>query len=138
MAGGVADYNQAAMVTLVAGTTLARQLSAAGSTALSQIEWDRLKQAAAADRYFIIVSAYDFADSLKGQRTLLWRARLSTERHGVSLDDVLPALVAAGAPVFGRESGPRFDPVALKPGTVKLAPLEIKETEPVPAQRAGK
>jgi hypothetical protein len=129
MASGTADYNQSAMVTLVAGSALTAQLSAAGSAAMSQIEWDKLKNAVAEDRYFIIVSAYDFAASLKGEQKLLWRARMSTERQGVWMDDVLSALVAAGAPVFGRKTGPEFTTVPITRGTVRLGPLEIKDSD---------
>jgi hypothetical protein len=129
MASGTADYNQAEMITLVTGSALSARLAAAGSATMSQIDWDKIKNAVAEDRYFIIVSAYDFAASLKGEQKLLWRARMSTERQGVWMDDVLSALVVAGAPKFGRKTGPELTTVPISRGTVKLGPLEIKNYE---------
>lgn len=134
MASGSADYNQGEMVTLVAGAALAAQMATAGSTGVSQIDWDKLKNAVSEDRYFIIVSAYDFASSLKGEQKLLWRARMSTERQGVWMNDVLSALVTAGAPVFGRKTGPEFTSVPITRGTVKLGPLEIKDGDVRPTE----
>jgi len=134
LATGTADFNQAEMVTLVAGSALAAQLAAAGSTGLSQIEWDKIRNAATEDRYFIIVSAFDFAASLKGEQRLLWRARMSTERQGVWMSDVLAALVTVGAPKFGRETGPAFADIPITRGTVKLGPMEIKNADVHPAE----
>ncbi len=53
------------------------------------------------DRYFVIVSAYDYADFTRGQQSLLWRVRLSTPAARSSLKEALPTLVTGGAPFFG-------------------------------------
>jgi hypothetical protein len=129
LATGTADYNQAKMVTLVAGAGAAAQLATGGSAGMLQSDWDMLREAVTEDRYFIIVSAFDFAASLKGEQKLLWRARMSTQRHGVWMDDVLPALVTVGAPVFGRKTIPTFTTVPITRGTVKLGPMEIKNVD---------
>jgi hypothetical protein len=60
-------------------------------------------------RYYLMVSALDFKAALKKQYVVLWTARVSTELTGHTLDEVLPSLIAAGAPMFGRDTdGPAF------------------------------
>jgi len=58
---------------------------------------------AADDRYFVIVSAYDFASVARGDAKLLWRVKLSTRSPGVALADAVPTLLQGGAPFFGRD-----------------------------------
>jgi len=54
------------------------------------------------DRYFVIVSAYDFAALTRRETKLLWRLRVSTRSPGESMSEALPAMLSAGAPYFGR------------------------------------
>jgi len=54
------------------------------------------------DRYFVIVSAYDFASVARGDAQLLWRTKMSTRSPGVALADAVPTLLQGGAPFFGR------------------------------------
>lgn len=54
------------------------------------------------DRYFVIVSAYDFAALTRREATLVWRVKVSTRGPGVAMADALPALLSAGGPYFGR------------------------------------
>jgi hypothetical protein len=54
------------------------------------------------DRYFVIVSAYDFAALTRRETKLLWRVRVSTRSPGESMAEALPALLSGGAPYFGR------------------------------------
>jgi hypothetical protein len=121
--------NQNEMVSLVAGSALHREAS------FSQVDWQKLTEAVAEDRYYIIVSAYDYAASLKGEQELLWRTRMSTPRQGVWMNDVIAPLVLAGAPLFGRQTdGPTWLSFSVREGTVTLAPLEIKGTLPTPSE----
>ena len=115
-----ADFNANDMVTLVAGSTLARQPT------LSQADWDKLSAAVGEGRYFIIVSAYDFAASVKGEQKLLWCTRMSTARQGVWMSDVVPALVATGASLFGRQTDvPTWKSYAVREGRVDLGELKV-------------
>ncbi len=93
----VADFNAREMTTLVAGDALARGVQ------FTDEETKTLRDAAAEGRYFIIVSAYAFDPDPKSVKKLLWRARMSTERQGVDMDDVVAALVSGGASIFGRD-----------------------------------
>lgn len=54
---------------------------------------------------FVIVSAYDFVDLTRNEKTLLWRVGLSAEHE--NLREALPALVETGAPYFGRDISKR-------------------------------
>ena len=49
-----------------------------------------------------MVSALDFRAAQHHQSVLLWRAHVSVNYWGHYLDESLPALIAAGAPQFGR------------------------------------
>jgi hypothetical protein len=67
-------------------------------------------------RYFIIIAAYDALDWFRhyddwkhhrnpGDKSrVLWEEHMSTEMAGRDFADVLPALIAVGAPRFGRET----------------------------------
>lgn len=93
---------------------------------------DDIKAATRDDRYFIVVMAFDFAAATKHQKQLLWMAKMSTPSHGTDLAAVIPALVASGAPAFGRDTQPDVIDSSdlMKEGTVKIAPLEVKGTVP--------
>jgi hypothetical protein len=54
------------------------------------------------ERYFVVVSAYDFAALNHGEARLLWRTKMSTRAAGVAMVDALPALLSGGGPYFGR------------------------------------
>lgn len=119
-----ADFNQSEMITLVAGSALRRQAF------FSQADWDRLGAAVGEGRYFIIVSAYDFAASLKGEQTLLWCTRMSTARQGVWMTDVVPALVATGASLFGRQTdAPDWKQYPVREGRVEMGELEVLDSD---------
>ncbi len=61
------------------------------------------------DRYFVIVSAYDYAALDKSQRVLLWQTRISSRATGPSMQEILPSLIAAGSDYFGRNSDTAID-----------------------------
>ena len=121
--------NQRDMVSIVAGSAIQRQAH------FTEADWQKLNEAFAEDRYYIIVSAYDFAASLKGEHVLLWRTRMSTPRQGVWMRDIVPALVAGGSALFGRETDvPEWREFRVRDGTIKLGPLEIKDGDVRPEE----
>ncbi len=66
-------------------------------------------QLARGDRYFVIVSAYDYPALDKNQAVLLWRTRISSRASGPSMRETLPALIAAGQGYFGRNADSSVD-----------------------------
>jgi len=90
-------WNQREMLALVAGNTLKN---------IGVFDFKRadVLQAARDERYFVVVSAYDFAAAKEKKKKLLWQAKLSTPSNGVSLAEVLPSIISAGGPHFGRET----------------------------------
>lgn len=116
------DLNQNEMVTLVAGGAMKRQVT------FSEGEWNRLREAVAEGRYYLIVSAYDFAASIKGEQVLLWRARMSSPRQGLWMDDVVPALVTSGALVVGRDlDRPQFMLNRVRDARVEIGAATVVE-----------
>lgn len=119
---GSTDFNQAQRIALVAGSAVKRQ------TQFAPGDWEKLGEAIDDDRYFIIVSAYDFAASITGEQKLLWRTRMSVPRQGIWMNDALPGLIAAGAPLFGRQTEvPTWTPQPLREG--RATPGELKVVE---------
>jgi hypothetical protein len=53
-------------------------------------------------RYFVIVSAYEYQGLLRHESHLLWRVKLSAQDKEGSMDQVIPSLLAGGAPYFGK------------------------------------
>jgi hypothetical protein len=90
-------WNQREMLALVAGNTL-NNVNPFG------FQRNDILQNARDDRYFVIVSAYDFAAAKEKKKKLLWQAKMSTPSNRVSLAEVIPGLIAAGGPHFGRET----------------------------------
>jgi hypothetical protein len=93
---------------------------------------DELHEAAHHPRYFLMVSALDFNQAAKHNPVLLWCARVGTELVGRDLGDVLPALVSAGAPLFGEDMGSaRFmDVKAVPMGHVHVGTPVLKPDYP--------
>ncbi len=92
----------------------------------------QIAQAAGENRYFVVLSAYDFAAITHQERKLVWRAMMSLASAGTDLAESLPALVKAGAPFFGRESGlPQHIAESLvPPGKVEIGPAKVEEYLP--------
>lgn len=126
------NLNQRQMLALVAGSALTRQAF------FSEADWQKLNAAVAEDRYYLIVSALDFAASLKGEQVLLWRTRMSTPRQGVWMQDVVPALVTAGTPLFGRQSDvPTWQEFRVREGRVEMGDIKVIDADvKVPAEEA--
>jgi hypothetical protein len=82
-----------------------------------------------ADRYFVLLKAYDFQVARKEKRLkLLWETRFSIRRQGVDFATELPAMSKFAALTFGRETGGIFDPTS-RETSVKLGDLKILEQE---------
>ncbi len=116
-------WNQREMLALVAGNTLKN---------VGQFGFERedILQAAQDERYFVIVSAYDFKAATEKKKVLLWRAKMSTPSNRVSLAEVLPSMITAGGPRFGRETKlPESVTAAIaKEGKVEIGtPTVVKE-----------
>ena len=114
-------YNQREMVSLVGGHTL---------TNLDLwSEREAVMQGAEEDRYFVVVSAYDFDAAQNKKKVLLWRAKMSTASAGFSMQDVVAALITGGAPHFGRETlRPAWETTPLvNRGKVNLGDMQVKE-----------
>ena len=114
-------YNQRAMISLVAGHTL--------NNVDQWSEREAIIQGAEDDRYFVVVSAYDFDAAQKHQKVLLWRAKMSTPSAGFAMEDVVAALITGGGPHFGRETlRPAWETTPLENrGKVNLGELQVKE-----------
>jgi len=87
-----------------------------------------IAQAAGDDRYFVVLSAYDWNAITHKQRVLLWRAMMSLPTAGTDLAESLPALVQAGAPYFGRETGlpQHVAETLVPPGKVEIGPTRVE------------
>jgi hypothetical protein len=68
-------------------------------------------------RYFVIVSAYDYAALGRHKTRLLWRTKMSANDPGVAMVAALPALIQGGGPYFGRDNEEsQFVRTPLEPG----------------------
>jgi hypothetical protein len=104
--GGInaVPINQNQMLTLLAGDKYDRLPQGAMSFKSPPLR-DEINRAALTPRYYVMVSAFDFQIALKQKKMVrLWTARMSTARAGTTLDKVLPALITAGGPIFGRDT----------------------------------
>jgi hypothetical protein len=88
--------NQGDMLELVGGRALVSNSD--------RILQSALIDAAADERYFLIVSAYEPPNSGEELSRLLWRTQCSLPSDGLSQEQALPILAAAGAVHFGRET----------------------------------
>jgi hypothetical protein len=76
-------------------------------------------------RYYIVVSAYDFAELTKnGKKKLLWQTRVSVRGPGNAFDATLVAMMKSGAKYFGRDSGRLIRGEETK-GTVEMGDLKF-------------
>jgi hypothetical protein len=79
-------------------------------------------------RYFVVVSAYDFASFARKEKKLLWRTKLSALDTSGNMASVIPTLFQVGAAYFGRNL-PRAEN-----GVAALArPAENSTTAATPA-----
>jgi hypothetical protein len=93
--------NQAEMEELVAGSSRELDNNQKDPSLRSQA----LIDASRIPRYYVTVSALDYAAATQEKKpVVLWTARMSTELYGHTLAEVLPTLIAQGAPQFGTDT----------------------------------
>jgi hypothetical protein len=113
--------NQKKMLALVAGQSLANL----------DLDFEReaVMQGAEEDRYFVVISAFDFAAAQQRKKVLLWRTKMSTTADTGDIGDVLATLIKSGGPWLGRETvRPVWTKQPFEPrGTVKLGDLKVQE-----------
>jgi hypothetical protein len=115
-------YNQGQAYALVLGNTLYQAMQ------LESFNHQQFMDAANDTRYFVILTAYDYAAyASQHKRVVLWEAKMSVPTNGVFFDDVLTAMVKAGGPHFGRETlgRPVLEP-ALPNGRVEVGAPTVK------------
>lgn len=89
-------------------------------------------------RWFVVMSAYDFASLCGRQPRLVWRVKMSTESAGIAAADALPALLQAGAPYFGcNVDAPRILPMPLLPADSSAVGATVSEESARPGEAAG-
>jgi len=87
-------------------------------------------EAAKQNRYFLILTAYDYAAfAQKNNHLLLWRTNMSVPTTGVYLSDVLVSLVNAGGPLFGNETVNHPKLQAVPEGHVEVG-TPVEKSEP--------
>ncbi|MSU24382.1 MAG: hypothetical protein EXS32_11230 [Opitutus sp.] len=127
-------WNQKEMLALVAGNTV-KNVGSFSS------EREDILQNMRDDRYFVIVSAYDFEAAKEKKKVLLWQAKMSTPSNRVSLAQVIPSMITAGGPRFGRETKlPESVTAPLaKEGKVEIGtPTVVDDTVKAPPKPAKK
>ncbi|HVS54086.1 MAG TPA: hypothetical protein VHD62_17150 [Opitutaceae bacterium] len=72
--------------------------------------------------YFVVATAYDYAELAKGHRVVLWRTKMTVNSLGVDMKESLPPLVASAAPYLGRET---VDPVVISKRIDRTGNVEI-------------
>ena len=128
--------NENQMLTLLAGEKYDLLPQSSMSFKSSPLR-DEINHAELEAHYYVMITAFDFQAALKRKMVKLWTARMSTGSWGTSLDNVLPALIAAGAPIFGLDTMPTFIQRPVDPtGRVIVGTPEVKDFPTV--QAAGK
>jgi len=87
------------------------------------------------ERYYIVVSAYDFKSATQeGKRKLLWATRVSIRAQGNRFDERLKTMLANASGYFGQES---HDLVRrYQSGTVRMDDLKFINSVPEPTDSA--
>jgi hypothetical protein len=87
--------------------------------------FDDLNEDIENERYFFVVSAYDFPTAVKtGKRKLLWATRVSVQAQGNKFNETAAYMLAKASKYFGQDSGRlirQYDPE----GKVRLGELQI-------------
>jgi hypothetical protein len=63
---------------------------------------ETIRQDSTQPRIFVIVSAYDYQGLVHREAKLLWRVKMSTQERSGEMEEVIPALLAAGGRYFGK------------------------------------
>jgi len=125
-------FNQDDMMALVGGDTL--------NNLDLNFEREGVIQAAEQNRYFVVLTAFDLRAYQKTHRRIkLWQAKMSVPSNAVTLDAVLPTLVKAGGPFFGRETvRPKMLIAPVLPeARVEIGTPTVKDYQEVPLPAPG-
>ncbi|HET7535795.1 MAG TPA: hypothetical protein VFJ90_05025 [Candidatus Didemnitutus sp.] len=91
--------------------------------------FDDLKSDIEEERYYVIVSAYDFRTAVHdGKRKLLWATRMSIRAQGNRFDERLAAMLANADGYFGRNSKELIR--QYQNGHVDIGEMKVVGTEP--------
>lgn len=122
-------YNQKEMLALVGAQTL--------TPLAPDFDKEEILQEAEEDRYFVIITAFDFAAARYKKKVLLWRTKMSVPTGALNLGDVITALITSGGPYLGRETlrPVRVEKPVYPEGKVTLGELKEKSLNE-PADRA--
>ena len=95
----------------------------------------QLFDAARADCYYAVASAYDYASASRGQRRLLWRSKMTVDSQAVAMSDTLPGLILNAGKYLGVDmpEAATLSKRALGEGSVKLGPLQFENPPEPPA-----
>ena len=124
--------NDRQMLDLVGGATLQNLNSDSDREAVA----DRAQE----NRYFIVISAFEFPTSTHDQKKVpLWQAKLSVPSAGVTYDDIAEVMIKTGSPFFGRETPtPKRVTIPVIPeGRVLLGSPQTKDYQNGPLAPAG-
>ena len=84
------------------------------------------------ERYYIVVSAYDFKTAVNtGKRKLLWATRVSIQAEGNKFNEAAAYMMAKASKYFGQNSG-RLVQEYEREGKVTLGELKVIGIEPTP------
>lgn len=112
-------------------TNLREMLAATGGNRLLdsnlRFERDDAMERASEDRYFLVVTAYDFAAAMQKPRKkkMVWQAVLSVPAARTSLAAAIGPMISAGASSFGRDGLPKEIATPFREGRVEVGPLEV-------------
>jgi hypothetical protein len=123
--------NSKEMRALVAGNTTKNMPLVAPT--MRNRDLDDVRSDMLEDRYFVTVVAFDWQAAKEHKKVLLWSTKMSVPSRRVTMAQVIPALIKAGAPFIGRETKlpQRIDVPAIRGGQVEVGTPEVVR-EPAP------
>jgi hypothetical protein len=109
----------------------AAQLTGGTRVSLGTFAYEDARSHMSDERYFLILSAYDYAASKKERKkVVLWRTRMSVVMNPTTFAESLAPMVVAGTPFFGRDSDvAREVDLSIKEGHVKVGEAEVIEMD---------
>lgn len=86
--------------------------------------FDDLVSDVESERYYVIISAYDYRAAADGKTKPLWVTRVSVQKQGNKFNETLAAMLAQASRYFGQDSG-RLVRQYQPEGKIKLGELKI-------------
>ena len=92
-------------------------------------EW--LVETTAGNLYFVMVTAFDYRSATKGLKKTLWRTKMSTNSHGLTMNESVPTLMTNSGSFFGHETTDpaRLNRPIVKDGSVRVGEPQVKAYE---------